>query len=153
MFERFVPLATYLCPKMPESPAPLQVALPESAPNDVDETFAAARRFRAALADALDVALERLLEEIARSVLGRETQMAPAEIAAITAGALARYEGQGVLSLRVHPDDLDALEGFATERVADVGLHRGDVVLELRSGTIDLRLEARLTTAVAACLR
>ena len=106
--------------------------------------IAAVRRFHAALADALDASLDALLREVARDVLARELTIAPADVAAIAARALGRYEGESPLRLRVHPDDVAELSGAVHNVVADGGLRRGDVAIDLRAGTIDATLGARL---------
>lgn len=108
------------------------------------EVFAAARRFRAALADAVDVALQRLLPEIAGEVLGRELALREADVAAIVTGALDRCAHERPVSLRVHPSDLERLRHVEIPKDGDSSLDPGDVILELGSGTIDLRMRARL---------
>ena len=55
--------------------------------------------------------------------------------------------------MRVHPRDRNALRGLEIDAVLDESLAPGDVIAELRSGTIDLRLRARLENALDACAR
>ncbi len=155
MSSPFVPLAAFLRPT-PSDPA-VEPVSPQrdglaSVPDatDRDEAIRAARRFRAALADALEAAIEELLPRIARDVLARELELRPVEIRAIVAAACNRFECENVLAVRVHPDDLAALHEIEFERVADRTLERGDVALQLRSGTIDVTLSARLDAALAA---
>jgi flagellar biosynthesis/type III secretory pathway protein FliH len=163
MSEGFVPLARFLRPPAPE---PVVVSLPQApaagetfAPcSHSDEsftqfaaTFGVIRRFRAALADALDVAVQQLLAQIAENVLARELTVAGADVAAIVAKTRERYSGERILSVRVHPRDRSALDSLEIDSVLDETLVPGDVIAELRSGTIDLRLRARLESAVAAC--
>ena len=62
--------------------------------------FSATRRFHAALADALDVALEGLLRDVACDVLARELSLAPADVAAIAVRALARYANESPVRVR-----------------------------------------------------
>lgn len=112
--------------------------------------LAAVRRFRAALCDALDAALDELRRAIARDVLARELRLAPADVAAIAAGALERYAGERPLRLRVHPDDAAALATGDLNVVADAGLRRGDVAIDLHAGTIDATLGARLACVMEA---
>jgi flagellar biosynthesis/type III secretory pathway protein FliH len=114
-------------------------------------TFGAIRRFRAALADALDVAVQRLLAEIAENVLARELTVAGADVAAVVAKTRERFSSERVLTVRVHPRDRNVLGGLEIDSVIDETLVPGDVIAELRSGTIDLRLRARLESALAAC--
>src|SRR5690348_1162036 len=128
MSERFMPLAKFLRPKTPEIPPAPLVAPAESVQTDVAETLAAARRFRAGLADALDVALEQLLTEIAEGVLARELRIAGPDIAAIVAEALARHDDRKVLSIRAHPKDLESLAQFGGERIGDLAQRPGSVL-------------------------
>lgn len=114
------------------------------------EVFAAARRFRAALADAVDVALQRLLPEIAGEVLGRELALREADVAAIVTGKLDRCAHARPVSLRVHPSDLERLQHVEIPKDADSSLDPGDVILDLGSGTIDLRMRARLQALLVA---
>ncbi len=106
------------------------------------------RRFHAALADALDLALEGLLRDLACDVLARELSLAPADVAAIAARALARYANDSPLRIRVHPEELFRLDGFEVPVVADSELRRGDVAIDVRCGTIDAGLGARLQCAL-----
>jgi flagellar biosynthesis/type III secretory pathway protein FliH len=151
MSERFVPLAAFLRPVSPVTETPPVVA-PEPPHPDVADAISSARRFRAALADALEAAVARLLREIAAGVLARELEMAEADIAAIAVAAVARFEEEKILLIRAHPGDLDALRRLEIECLADPRLRRGELLFEVRSGSIDLRFEARLETAVAACV-
>ncbi|MGB8965823.1 MAG: FliH/SctL family protein [Candidatus Cybelea sp.] len=162
MPDGFVPLASLLRPIVVE---PVDPSLPVSTtaagtPDEAiaragtleaeyDENLCAARRFRAALADALEVAVGRLLREIANDVLARELRLASADVASVVAHALARFDGEKVLSLRVHPSELGTLPELGLEKIADESLAPGDAVIELHSGTIDLRLPARLEAALS----
>jgi flagellar biosynthesis/type III secretory pathway protein FliH len=163
MSEGFVPLARFLRPPPPE---PVVFSLPQDpaagqsiAPCSHSEesfaqfaaTFSAIRRFRAALGDALDVAVQQLLAEIAENVLARELTVAGADVAAIVAKTRERFSSERVLSVRVHPRDRSALDSLEIDSVVDETLVPGEVIAELRSGTIDLRLRARLESALAAC--
>jgi flagellar biosynthesis/type III secretory pathway protein FliH len=151
MSDEFVPLELFLRP--PRQGA-LKVVEPlplEPAAEEFEETIRAARRFRAALADAVDIAVARLLPEIARDVLARELRLAPADVAAIAAAALERFAGEKILALRVHPADADALAELPIAVALDSMLHRGDAVLELQSGTIDLRMDVRMSALLGAC--
>ncbi len=149
--EEFVPLELFLRP--PREPALTVVERPPPMPAtaELEDTIRAARRFRAALADAVDIAVARLLPEIARDVLARELRLAPADIAAITDAALERCAGEKTLVLRVHPAEVDALADGRIAVVSDATLRPGDAVLELQSGTIDLRMDARLDAILSAC--
>jgi len=149
--DEFVPLEVFLrpAPRAAEIPAIEASAVATVAPESA-EAIGAARRFRAGLADAVDVAVARLLPGIARDVLARELRLAPADIAAIVAAALHRFGDEMPLVLRAAPADVAALADVSIAVVADDTLHRGDVVFELHSGTIDLRMESRLQAVLYA---
>ncbi|MFY9738744.1 MAG: FliH/SctL family protein [Candidatus Cybelea sp.] len=155
MSEGFIPLARFLSPPLPEPAGePLAPSLQQvESVGEYAATFGALRRFRAALADALDVAVQQLLAEIAENVLARELRLAGADIAAVVAKARERFFNERILTVRVHPRDRNALGSLEIDAVVDESLAPGDVIAELRSGTIDLRLRARLENALAACMR
>jgi flagellar biosynthesis/type III secretory pathway protein FliH len=164
MSDGFVPLAVFLAPPPAEA---VQSSLPDPSPPEDSPAprpyapealteYASAlgdvRRFRAALADALDVAVQQLLAQIAENVLARELALGPADVGAIAARARERITKEKILAVRIHPRDRDALDDFEIDAVLDQTLAPGDIVVELRSGTIDLRLQARLDMALAACV-
>jgi flagellar biosynthesis/type III secretory pathway protein FliH len=157
MFSGFVPLVQLLRPAEIQG-APAELASDESeatvAPSveEIEKTLRTARRFRAALADALDSALESLLRAIAQEVLGRELQLAPAEILSIARAALESFRNDQVLRIRGNPRDLGTLDSLAYDAVADQTLEPGEIRIELRSGTIHLTLDARIEAAIAACV-
>ena len=145
-----MPLATFLRPP----PAPREPAsAPQPAPSvsvHEAEALGAARRFRAGVRDALDVAVAQSLQRVARDVLGRELQLAPADVSAIVNAALEASHAENVLAIRANPADLDALRAFDLELIGDEALRPGDIELVLRSGTIDLRLASRLNAALVS---
>jgi len=147
--DEFVPLDVFLRPPQRERAA-AALERPPPLARDCEEAIRAARRFRAALADAIDVAVARLLPEIARDVLARELRLASADVAAIASAALERYAGEKTLALRVHPADAGAVAELRIAAIADETLGVGDVVIELQSGTIDLRMESRLNAILGA---
>ncbi len=160
MSDGFVPLAAFLRPLPPPPPETFDVAMANDVAQDgaFDDlaqeyaaVFSAIRRFRAGIADAIDASVQRVLEHVAENVVARELQIAPPEIGAIVAKARERIDGERVLSVRVHPTQRDALATLQLETHEDARLVPGDIVVELRSGTIDLRLRTRLAMALAAC--
>lgn len=161
MSDGFVPLAAFLRPLPPAPPQAFDDgvfeddiadgAQPADLAAEYGSLFAAIRRFRAGISDALDAAVQQLLEEIAENVVARELELAPAAIAAIVAKARERVSAERIIAVRVHPAQRDALTMMTVETREDDRLEPGDVVLELRSGTIDLRLRTRLAIALAAC--
>jgi flagellar biosynthesis/type III secretory pathway protein FliH len=152
MSETFVPLEVFLKPS-PPAPQPQASAAPATeplVPEELEATMRAARRFRAALSDALDAALASLLRAIADEVLARELQLEPAAIRLIVASVLDRAAGEHVVAIRVHPSDHDAVASLGVRTIADRALTSGDCRIELRSGTIESSLLVRLETVLAA---
>lgn len=146
-----MPLAAFLTPTAeapPETTAP--VPTESLVPEDLETTLRAARRFRAALSDALDAALPELLRAIAEEVLARELRLEPAAIARVVATALERAGEEHVVAIRIHPGEREALAPLGLITVSDPSLARGDCRVELRSGTIDASLRSRLETVIVA---
>lgn len=150
MSDGFVPLADFLTPLPPAPPeAPGPVRTERLVPEELETTLRAARRFRAALSDALDAALPQLLREIAEEVLARELRLEPVAVARVAAAALDRAGEEHVVAIRVHPSEHDAVAALGVATVADTTLDPGDCRVELRSGTIDASLRLRLETVLA----
>ncbi len=152
MSNAFVPLDIFLSPPRGESPQPDRQQPPDVPPPPQCERKAAAdaRRFCAALADALELSLQRLLPQIAREVLGRELALKPADVCAIVAASLERFAGEKTLTLRVHPADAQRASALGVAIVADAKLRAGDALLDLHAGTIDMRLETRFDGVLEA---
>jgi len=151
--EGFVPLGDFLRSSGAEEethelPEPLAPQVPAVIPA-LEETLRAVRRFEAALADALDAAVQQLLRSIASDVLARELRWASADLDALIARALERFRTENVLSIRVNPGDAQALAGRGLTLTSDRSIAPGDVRIDLQSGTIDLSLSARLDEALA----
>lgn len=166
MHDEFQTLAQWLAAREPDTPqaaldepaataavAPIpEIATPEE--RELKDTVAAFRRFRAMLADALDAALEMLLEDISAEVLGRELLLAPVDIHAIAERARDRFALDGPVALRIHPDDAHAFRDDGMQVVPDPHLRRGDAMLQVHGGTIDASLGVRLESVLAtACVR
>ncbi len=116
----------------------------------IDDAIGDARRFRASLADALAMCLEELLRDIAGDVLARELQLAPCDVRAIVERAVERY-GIEPVCIRVNPADAHALDRMGAIVVADGQMRGGDVLLEMRHGSIDASLGVRLERVLARC--
>ncbi|HKU80912.1 MAG TPA: FliH/SctL family protein [Candidatus Tumulicola sp.] len=123
---------------------PVEFAKMDAACDPHVEALAGVRRFRAALAEALELQLADLLRDLACEVLGRELQLAPADVAAIARRALEHYAAENPLRLRAHSRDAPGLAALALPVVIDDSLRRGDVTIEVRCGTIDASLGARV---------
>ena len=113
-------------------------------PEMLDQFIRDIKRTHAALADALDLALDDLLRDIAADVIGREMRLAPVELERIVQRALARAAAESPLAVRVHPDDCESLADCGMPIVSDAEMRRGDAVIQVRFGTIDVSLGTRL---------
>ena len=149
----FVPLAALLTApptepdRIPQAPAARETAdVPEHEACASCGAVRDALLFRAALADALDDAVARMLRDVAADVLARELRLAPCDIAAIVTRVRAQTP---VVRVRVAPDD-DACRADLPV-VVDAALAAGDAVVELDGGEVDARLGVRLACVLEAC--
>lgn len=142
--DRFQTLAELLA--RPE-PAAAQRASAEPAEHS-DENSAvcarAARFFLAAVSEALESSVHRLLEDIAAEVLARELELNPPALQRIVDRALQRYASEKPVSIRLHPEDAARLSCAECPVISDAALRRGDAVLDVRDGAIDVSLGVRL---------
>jgi flagellar biosynthesis/type III secretory pathway protein FliH len=111
------------------------------------DTLRELRLFNARVIEGVEAAVETLLGDIAAEVLGRELQLAPADLQTIVDRALQRYMADEPLRVRAHPTDALAIS-CALPLVADERLRSGDIVLELRCGSVDGTLGVRLAGAI-----
>ena len=145
----FVPLSALLRASPAESVAvapPAEPAPPPAEPCASCTPLRDVLLFRAALADALDAAVARMLRELAAEVLARELRLAPCDVAAIVARVRAQMP---VLRVRVAP--ADARCALDLPVVADATLEPGDAILELDGGALDARLGVRLACVLETC--
>lgn len=133
-------------PPPPIEPAPIATASPlveeRTTVDERDAACSAARRFSAALADALDARLDDLLRDLASDVLARELQLAPAAIAAIIRRLIVERTVLGPVRVLVASEDADVVCALPVE--IDPALRAGDAVLVCEHGSIDARLGVRL---------
>jgi len=148
--EGFVSLARWLSREEPvesiessERPTTDEPEIREPNAPDFAALFVEVRRFRAALADALEDARALLLRELAVDILGRELEIRAIDLRSIVARVCERYAIDAPVCVRVHPDDAAAI-ALRYAVVADTSLRRGDAVVEVSSGRIDARLGLRL---------
>jgi len=97
-----------------------------------------------------------LAAKMAERIVGRAVTLAPELMAEIAAGALASCRpGAGTVRVRIHPDDLPAVEGrraaleagapaAALELISDEAVGRHGCVIETSQGQVDARLETQL---------
>jgi flagellar biosynthesis/type III secretory pathway protein FliH len=148
----FLSLAQILRPQRPDPPAGaapvveacVSAKVPPSSEEDREDRLRDVRFFQAHLSEALEVAVAFLLEKIAREVLARELALAPAHTSKIVSDALERYRQSEPLRVRVHSADLDALAEIDVPVFGEDSLERGDAIVELRDGSIELFLQTRL---------
>jgi flagellar biosynthesis/type III secretory pathway protein FliH len=155
MHDPFIPLAQWLAAPLPVEP-PVNERVEEQAPlpaqdercDEHEVALGEVRRFRAALADALDSVVATLAEAIAIDVLMRELRLAPADVRAIAQRVAAEHRAEHIVAIRAHPDECASIDETQCAVVPDDRLRRGDVFLDVRSGTIDASLGARLDRVI-----
>lgn len=102
------------------------------------------RLFHARVREGIDAAVDTLISDIAADVLGRELLSEPANLRNIVSRLVERYFADEPVRVRVSPSDAADLR-CALPVVADERLRSGDAVLELRCGSVDATLGARLS--------
>jgi len=135
-----------------EAPPAVHIEVPENTSGPVNDEIAAAREIRlfiARAAEAIECTIEMLRNDAACQILGRELQLAPADLREIVARTIQRCALETPVRVRVHPEDLAALDGEFSV-IADPELRRGDAVLEVRGGAIDASLGVRLDSVLRA---
>jgi flagellar biosynthesis/type III secretory pathway protein FliH len=118
--------------------------------------LAAARTEAARLVAAAGPTAIALAAKMAERIVGRAVNLAPETMAEIAGEALAGCRpGAGTVRVRIHPDDLPAVEArraalearapaAAIELVADEAVGRHGCVIETPQGRVDARLETQL---------
>jgi hypothetical protein len=104
---------------------------------------------RLAALEAYERARSRLLESLARDVLARELELAPADIAALAKRALEAFAEHEPLTLVLAPQDAGRVAAALPVRV-DSALEPGDLVVEVRDGEIESRFLFRARGALEA---
>jgi len=115
-----------------------------------------------ARAQARDAAIV-LARRMAAKIVGHAVDVAPEVMGDIAAQALAASRAKaGAVVLRVHPDDLAAVEqargrwgsgALVVRLVADAGVGRHGCVVETPAGRVDARLESQLAALERALSR
>jgi flagellar biosynthesis/type III secretory pathway protein FliH len=119
--------------------------------------LAASRRDRALAAAEREVIA--LATAVARRIVGETVERDPATVIRLAREAIARARGASQLTVRVAPEDVEALTAFAAEhRVAltvepDATLGRGDCLVRSDVGTVDARLDTQVHALRDALLR
>jgi flagellar biosynthesis/type III secretory pathway protein FliH len=119
-------------------------------------TLAAARTEAARLTEEAAAAAIALATKMAEKIVGRAVALSPETMADIAGEALAACRpGAGTVRVRVHPEDLPAVEArrevlatrapaAALELIADETVGRSGCVIETPQGRVDARLETQL---------
>ncbi len=122
----------------------------------VTELLAAARAASVRAQQSAEAELRTLAVRIAERILGRELSLSPDAVIDIAAEALSHAGSPREVLLRVHPDDLMALErgrprllercarAQVVQLRADPGVSRGGCIVETELGTVDARLPLQL---------
>jgi type III secretion protein L len=130
----------------------------------VTELLTAARASSLRARQQAEEDLRVLAVRIAEKILGRELSLSPDAVVDIVAAALLQAGAPREVTLRVHPDDLKALERGRPrllERCArtqavqlrpDPAVSRGGCIVETELGTVDARLPVQLE-AIERALR
>jgi flagellar biosynthesis/type III secretory pathway protein FliH len=130
----------------------------------VTELMVAARASAARSQRNVEGDLRTLAVRIAERILERELTLNPEAITDIVAAALRQAGAPRDIVLRVHPDDLKALErgrprlveraqrAQALQLRPDPGISRGGCIVESELGTVDARLNVQLE-AIERALR
>lgn len=106
--------------------------------------------------DAVTPAAIALARKMAEKIVGRAVELDPAALADIAAEALGSCRADdGAVRVRVHPDDLPAIEArrdrlaarvpaTAVELISDPSVGRAGCVIDTPRGRIDARLDTQL---------
>jgi hypothetical protein len=155
MPEGFVPLAgslrgdaaTERAPRAGDEPP----ASPESNPDGVEALLDALALARLAALEAYDRAAPRLLAALAQTVLGRELELAPADLRTLVAHLRRDFATAEPVAVLLAPGEAGCrIDGLPVR--ADPALCAGDIVLEVRDGEIDARFALRRTGALGTAL-
>ncbi len=102
---------------------------------------------RVAACEGFEGAARRLLERLARDVLGRELALAPCDLAALVDAARAELEASEPVCFVVPPGAEAHLPPGLAYRT-DPRLAPGDLFVEVRDGAFDARLHVRANRAL-----
>ena len=157
MDERFVSLASLLrvAPTPPRTPAagpPTAPAVERSvAPGVIDFAHADLVHdlalMKLAAGEAFENASRRLLRLLANDLLGRELLLGPVDLEGLVRGALAELSDSGPVALAVSAADAERVRAPLPVRV-DPALGAGDLVVEVRDGTLESHFTFRLESAL-----
>jgi flagellar biosynthesis/type III secretory pathway protein FliH len=106
-------------------------------------------RLRARAAERLEEAIDAVVADLARRVLGRELHVAPVAIANLLDEALREFETEARVVVRVSAHDAQRI-GTRPDVEVDPALGPGDFALEVDDGRFDATLQTRLDAMLAS---
>ena len=104
---------------------------------------------RIAALESFERASAELLGRLARDVLARELALAPVELCALAARALAAFSDRDPIGLVVAPSDVAAFDCALPVR-SDAMLEPGDLIVEVNDGAFESRFALRVRETIAA---
>jgi flagellar biosynthesis/type III secretory pathway protein FliH len=135
----------------------------EAGLSQVTELLAAARADAEAIRQRARDAAVVLARRMAEKIVGHAVEVTPAVMGDIVTQALAASRARaGVVVVRVHPEDLAAVEAararwaagpLVVQTVADAAVGRHGCVVETPAGRVDARLDAQLAALERALAR
>ena len=156
MDDRFVTLASLVViPALAPSPVATVASPVAAAPRGSKPALDIARAdiaqelalMRIAALESFERASADLLGRLARDVLARELALAPVDLCALAARALAALSDHDPIALVVAPDDVAAFESALPIR-SDATLHAGDLIVEVKDGAFESRFALRVCETV-----
>ena len=102
---------------------------------------------RLAAYEAFERAARRIVGTLARDVLGRDLILAPVDVDALAAEALAAFAEAEPVALAISPEDAERVRSPLPVRV-DPSLEAGDLVVDVRDGSFESRFVFRLEAAL-----
>lgn len=125
----------------------------------LEERIAVVERFcgeialaRLAAIEAYERASRRLIAVLADEVLARELSLAPSDIDALARIVLETFAAEEPIAVVLSPSVAERVHVEIPLR-ADPDLDDDDLLLEVRDGLVDLRLNVRLTNAIEQALQ
>jgi flagellar biosynthesis/type III secretory pathway protein FliH len=132
------------------APPPVEaVAADERVLDLLDGFVADLARLRARAAERLEEAIDAVVDDVARRLLARELDAAPAAIESLVELALLEFESGTRVTVRVSAHDAPRFSE-RTEVEIDAALGPGDFALELDDGRYDAALQTRLDALLAS---
>lgn len=122
----------------------------------IQEAAAEGIAIRAAMIDEAMPAIARAVAMATRRVVGAAYEADPGLVADACADAVRAAAGQQIISIRVNPEGIEGLRASLVDVAQylrpDEGVELGGCVIDLRNGTIDATLDARLSLMELALL-